>query len=197
LLKGSRIRVPLIASDLEQRRIVFDDDARDLLWPGFFAGHDQTDRKPIELRLPTGDSAPLPLEHFGGGEWGTTVSPRFWNWLRACEATGDDALVLEAIDAEARRYRIDLDAASGRDESAVRRRTAEVEQEAREHMWKRRSFSVAVWDLAKHLLATGCYRHPVPPEPISLIWRRVDTPASRRHTNFANPRRFVDALEME
>ena len=167
LLKGSRIRVPLIASDLEQRRIVFDDDARDLLWPSFFAGHDQTDRKPIELRLPTGDSAPLPLEHFGGGEWGTMGSLRFWNWLRACEATGGDALILEAIDAEARRYCIDLDAASVRDESAIRRRTAEVEQEAREHMWKRRAFSVAVWDLAKHLLATGCYRHPVPPEPIS------------------------------
>ncbi len=57
LLKGSRVRVPLIASDLELRLIVFDDDARDLLWPSFFAGHEQTDRKPIELRLPTGDSA--------------------------------------------------------------------------------------------------------------------------------------------
>src|SRR5215470_10679977 len=174
LLKGSRVRVPLIASDLERCRIVFDDDARDLLWPSFFAGHDQTDRKPIELRLPTGDSAPLPLEHFGGGEWGTTGSLRFWNWLRACEATGGDALILEAIDAEARRYRIDLDAASVRDESAIRRRTAEVEQEAREHMWKRRAFSVAVWDLAKHLLATGCYRHPVPPDPISSFWSRLD-----------------------
>src|SRR5262245_58993955 len=176
LLKGSRVRVPLIASDLEQRRIVFDDDARDLLWPSFFAGHDQTDRKPIELRLPTGDAAPLPLEHFGGGEWGTTGSTRFWNWLRACEATGGDALILEAIDADARRYRIDLDAASVRDESAIRRRTAEVEQEAREHMWKRRAFSVAVWDLAKHLLATGCYRHPVPPDPISSFWSRMDIP---------------------
>ncbi len=174
LLKGSRVRVPLIASDLEQRRVLFDDDARDLLWPSFFAGHDQTDRKPIELRLPTGDSAPLPLEHFGGGEWGTRGSPRFWNWLRACEATGGDALILEAIDAEARRYRIDLDAASVRDESAIRRRTVEVEQEAREHMWKRRAFSVAVWDLAKHLLATGCYRHPVPPDPISSFWSRLD-----------------------
>src|SRR5215813_9342449 len=167
LLKGSRVRVQLIASDLEQRRIVFDDDARDLLWPSFFASHEQTDRKPIELRLPTGDSASLPLEHFGGGEWGTTGSPRFWNWLRACEATGGDALILEAIDAEARSYRIDIDAASVRDESAIRRRTAEVEQEAREHLLKRRVFSVAVWDLAKHLLATGCYRHSVPPEAIS------------------------------
>jgi hypothetical protein len=42
-------------------------------------------------------------------------------------------------------------------------------------MWKRRVFSVAVWDLAKRLLAAGCYRHPVPPEPISPLWGRVDS----------------------
>src|SRR5262249_11166069 len=85
------------------------------------------------LRLPTGDCVSLPLEHFGGGDWGTTGSPKFWNWLCACEATGADALILGAIDAEARRYPVDLDAASVRDESAIRRRTAEVEQVAREH----------------------------------------------------------------
>jgi hypothetical protein len=96
-LKGSRIRVPLIASDLELRRIVFDDDARDLLRLSFFAGHEQTDRKPIELRLPTGDSASLQLEHFGGGEWGTTGSPKFWNWLRAYEAAVADALILRPL----------------------------------------------------------------------------------------------------
>jgi len=174
LLKGSRVRAPLIASDLDRRRIVFDDDTRELLWPSFFASHEQTDRKPIELRLPVGDSASLPLEHFGGGDWGTTGSPKFWEWLRYCEVTSADALILEAIDAEARRYRAGLDAASIRDESAIRRRTAEIEQKAREHLWKRRVFSVAVWDLAKHLLAAGCYRHPVPPEPISPLWNRVD-----------------------
>jgi Plasmid pRiA4b ORF-3-like protein len=174
LLKGSRVRVPLIESDLELRRIVFDYDARELLWPSFFAASEQIDRKPIELRLGEGDCISLPLEHFGGREWGTTGSPKFWNWLRACEATGGDALILEAIDAEARRYRANLDAASVQDESAISRRTAEVERESREHMWKRRVFSVAVWDLTKHLLATGCYRHPVPPEPVSPLWSRLD-----------------------
>jgi hypothetical protein len=174
MLKGSRVRVPLIASDLELRRIVFDHDARDLLWPSFFAGSEQVDRNPIELRLGAGDCVSLPYEHFGEGVWGTTGSPKFWNWLRACEATGGDALIFEAIDAEARRYRVDLDAASIRDESAIRRRTAEVEKAARDHMWKRRAFAVAVWDLAQHLLAIGCYKHPVPPDPISSFWGRLD-----------------------
>jgi len=51
LLKGSRVRVPLISSDLELRRIVFDYDARDMLWPSSFAASELIDRNPIELRL--------------------------------------------------------------------------------------------------------------------------------------------------
>src|SRR5262249_41804189 len=70
LLKGSRVRVPLIASDLELGRIVFDHDARELLWPSFFAGSEHIDRNPIELRFGAGDCVSLPFEHFGGGEWG-------------------------------------------------------------------------------------------------------------------------------
>jgi hypothetical protein len=42
-------------------------------------------------------------------------------------------------------------------------------------MWKRRVFTVAVWDLAPHLLATGCYRHPIPPDPISPFWCRIES----------------------
>jgi pRiA4b ORF-3-like protein len=174
MLKGSRVRVPLIASDLELGRIVFDYDARDQLWPSFFAGSEHVDRNPIELRLGAGDCVSLPFEHFGGGVWGTTGSPKFWNWLRACEATGGDALIFEAIDAEARRYCVDLDAASVRDEAAICRRTTEVEKAARDHMWKRRVFAVAIWDLAQHLLAIGCYKHPVPPDPISSFESRLD-----------------------
>src|SRR5262245_57552277 len=84
LLKGSRVRVPLISSDLELRRIVFDYDARDMLWPSFFAASEQLDRDPIELRFGAGDCVSLPLENFGGREWGTTGLLRFRNWLRAC-----------------------------------------------------------------------------------------------------------------
>src|SRR5262249_24123488 len=125
--------------------------------------------------LGAGECVSLPFEHFGEGVWGTMGSPKFWNWLRACEAAGGDALIFEAIDAEARRYRVDLDAASVMDEFAIRRRTADVERAARDHMWKRRVFAVAVWDLAQHLLATGCYRHPVPPDPISPFWRHIES----------------------
>ena len=32
---------------------------------------------------------------------------------------------------------------------------------------------MAVWTIARHLLAAGYYRNPVPPGAISVIWNRV------------------------
>jgi hypothetical protein len=173
LIKGSRVRVRLIASDTDQERIVFDEEARELLWPSFFAGYTQSDRDPVTVELPVGGCVKWPLEHFGNTDWGTTGSPDFWQWLQDCEAAGGDALIVEASDAEARRYRVSFDAEPVRDQSAIRRRTMEVELEAREYWWKRRASGVADWDIAKYLLAAGHYRNPVPPEPLSMIWSRI------------------------
>lgn len=178
LLKGSRVRVPLVASDLDRKLIVFDNEARELLWPSFYAGYAQSDRDPVRVQLPAGDRVEWPLEHFGDTDWGTTGSPDFWQWLRNCEAEGGDALIVEASDAEKRRYRVSLDAESVWDQSTIRRSTMEVEQEARDYWWKCRVSGVAIWDMAKYLLAGGHYRNPVPPEPLSMIWGRVRTQMS-------------------
>jgi hypothetical protein len=173
LIDGSLVRVPLVDSDLEARRIVIDDEARDLLWPSFFAIQSLQDRKPVHVIFPGGRQTTLPLEFYGNGTWGTGGSPELWKWLKAGKVQGGDALIVEAVDGAARRYRLSLDPQSSRDEAAIRRRTETVEQAAREHAWNRRAQGCAVWDMAKHLLVAGHYRHPVPPEPISPIWSRV------------------------
>ncbi len=173
LLKGSRVRSPLAASDLKQRRIIFDDEVRELLWPSFFAHQSLSDREPVDLKLPDGAHTPLPLDFFGNGVWGTTGSQDFWKWLRACKAADGDALIIEALNAETRRYRVSLDTEAKRDVAVLRRRTEEVEQAAREHLWRRRAQGSAVWEMAKYLLVAGYYRHPIPPDPITPIWNRV------------------------
>src|SRR5262245_47707756 len=103
MLKGSIVRAPLFASDLLRERIYFDDEVRDLLWPSFFAGQGELlDRNPVAIELPSGSHTSLSLDHFGQGNWGTLGTPDFWNWLQTCRATTGDALIIEAVDAEAR-----------------------------------------------------------------------------------------------
>lgn len=174
LLKGARVRTELKAEDLEHRRIIFDTDLRELVWPSFFANQELSDRSPVAVRLFTGATVTLSLDFFGEGIWGARVTRELWRWLCACEVKEGDSLIFEALDAEKRSYRLSLDAVSVRNEAAIRRRTDEIEQAAREYLWNRRSRGGAtVWELAKHLLATGLYRHPTPPEPIALFWNRV------------------------
>jgi len=199
LLKGSRVRVPLVATDFEQNRIIFNNEVRELLWPSFFAGQRLGDREPVDLKLPDGARTPLPLDFFGNGVWGTTGSRDFWKWLRASRAADGDALIIEAIDAETRHYQVSLDAKAERDAAVLRSRTEEVEQAAREHLWRRRAQGSAVWEMAKYLLVAGYYRHTVPPEPITHIWNRVlsqfgaaEAAAERRRTKRVKARKVYE-----
>ncbi|HZS04048.1 MAG TPA: plasmid pRiA4b ORF-3 family protein [Blastocatellia bacterium] len=199
LLSGSRARVPLVTSHLSNQRIIFDDEVRELLWPGFFASRELADEDPVVLRLPEGTHTPLPLDFFGQGVWGTTGSPALWNWLRFARAKGGDALVIEAADAEKKCYRVSLEPRAQRDDAAVRGRTAAVEQAAREYLWRSRARDPALWDLARGLLVAGHYRHPVPPEPITPVWNRIHdqlgvikATAGRRRVKWRQARRVYE-----
>src|SRR5215475_5187603 len=174
MAKGSIVRALLTASDLRQNRIYFDDEARDLLWPSFFASQGELlDRNPVDLELPGRTHTPLQLDHFGERIWGTKGTPDFWAWLQTCKVATGDSLIIEAVDAEARRYRAAFEAQAVRDTEALRKRTEEVEQAAEDYLWRRRAYGADVWTVGRHLLAAGYYKHPVPPEPISVIWNRV------------------------
>jgi hypothetical protein len=164
-LQGSRVRVELKTEDLKVKRIVFGNDVRDLLWPAFFGNQTIRDHDPINLALPNGKETLLPLDFFGSGVWGTTGTPELWHWLKQEGREGGDFLLLEAIDAEQRQYRLFLDADP--DPAVLEKRTQEVEAVAREVLWKRRQ-------MPKHLFLSGCYRHPIPPAPLERFWTRVN-----------------------
>jgi hypothetical protein len=139
LINGSRVRVPLVAYDGELARIVFDDEARDLLWPAFFAGQGASgDREPVDLRLPSGIHTAFPLEFFGQRIWGTTASSEFWQWIADCKAVSGDALIIEAVDADARCYSVRHESQWKRDAAAVRKRTEEIENAALDYVWRNR-----------------------------------------------------------
>lgn len=64
LLKDSYVRVPLFASDLKHQRVIIDDESRELLWPGFFAGNDAAYREPVTICFPDNSNTQVPLQHF-------------------------------------------------------------------------------------------------------------------------------------
>lgn len=171
-LQGSRVRVELKAADLQSKRIVFSEDVRDLLWPAFFGNQTTRDQNPIQLALPNGRDILLPLNFFGAGVWGTTGTPELWRWLQQEGREAGDYLLLEAIDAEQRQYRLLLE--DELDRVTLEKRTQEVEAVTREVLWKRRQIGTASWELPKHLFVAGCYRHPVPPAPLDQFWSRVN-----------------------
>jgi hypothetical protein len=44
--------------------------------------------------------------------------------------------------------------------------------QAAQAYFRRTVSGAAIWDISSHLLATGQYYHPVPPDPLEQIWTR-------------------------
>ncbi len=168
LINGSRVRVPLISCDGYLEKIVFDDEAQNLLRTPSFT----SDSKPVDLRLPNGAHASLQLELSRNRVWETAASPELWQWLKKCSAASGDALIIEAVDTEARCYSAVYESQRKRDAAAIRDRTKEIENVSLDYV-EDRDLYPSLFGLAERLLARGYYKHPVPPEPISCIWNRV------------------------
>jgi hypothetical protein len=108
------------------------------------------------------------LEFFGSGVWGTHSSPEFWDWFWTQDAKPGDHLIFQVIDGEAKRYAVRFERRTERDEAAIAARNQVVLKAALKRA--RRSSFPFVWEIAAHLLVTGLYQDPIPPDPIQEIW---------------------------
>ncbi len=168
VINGSVIRLPLTETDRSRQRVSYSDELRDALWPAFFEGQKRSDRSPIQLQLPDGTTCDWTLEFFGESDWGTTSSSKFWGWLNSIDAQPGDDLIFRVIDGEARQYGVEIQKHSDRDEGAIAERNRQILQVVQTYN-QRSHFEVLIWDIASHLLATGQYKHPVPPDPLEQI----------------------------
>jgi hypothetical protein len=168
VINGSVIRLSFSDSDLTQGKITFPEELRDALWPAFFENQKHADQSPIQIQLPDGKTSELTLDHFGEGIWGTRGSPVFWGWLKSASPQPGDNLIFRVIDGEKRRYSVEFQPHAKRDEEAIAARNEQMIQTASAYIQRNR-FVIAIWDLSSHLLATGQYRHPVPPDPLDQI----------------------------
>jgi len=171
VINGSRLRLPLSESDLAQRQLTYTEELRDALWPAFFEIQKRTDRSPVRLQLPNGTVVELTLEHFVKTQWGTHGSPEVWSWLKSLKARSGDELIFRVLDGEARLYVVEFQPRAARDEQAIAARNQQIVQAALAY-FQRTASGAAIWDISSHLLATGQYQHPVPPDPLEQIWTR-------------------------
>ncbi len=169
LITGSVLRLTLGKSDLSGQAVEFGNDMRDALWPAFLEIQKRIDRSPIQLQLPDGSKTSIPLDFFGKGHWGTSGSPEFWAWFKTLKAKPGDHLIFQVLDGMAKLSCVEFQARSQRDEAAVAARNQAILQAALAFV-RNRWQGAAIWDLVSHLLATGQYKHPVPPDPFSEIW---------------------------
>ena len=172
LINGSILRHTLQDAEFADKVLYWDDDLQDALWPTFFAPQKYRDRGPVTVELPDNTLSTLALEHFTYKNWGTHATPMFWHWFETLGAKADDHLIFSVLDGEEKRYAVTFETRAERDESAVDARNQAVLDTARKRA--KRPWGVTVWDLTTHLLATGMYRHPVPPDPISEIWSEYE-----------------------
>ncbi|CAG0983952.1 hypothetical protein ANRL3_02317 [Anaerolineae bacterium] len=171
VINGSVLRLTLSESDCRGMALEFTEELRDALWPAFFALQKRADRNPVNLQLPDGQTTRIPLDHFRETRWGTKGSPELWQWFKSVRAEPGDALILRVLDGEARLYAVEFQPRAARDESAIVARNQQVLQASLEYF--RRTVSGAeLWDISSHLLATGQYKHPVPPDSLEKLWTR-------------------------
>ena len=169
LINGSVLRLTLSKPDLEGPAIEFGDELRDAMWPTFFEIQKREDRSPVHVRLPDRTVTDVPLSFLGESRWGTTGSPEFWKWFKKLRAKPGDHLIFRVVDGEAKLYSVEFERRSARDEQAIADRNQTVVQAAAEVL-RKSVWGAAIWDITARLLATGQYRHPVPPDPLTEIW---------------------------
>lgn len=168
LINGSFIRHTLQEAELAENVLYWDEDLRDAFWPTFFAPKKYGDRSPVSVALPDGLVTQLTLEHFVYKVWGTPATSEFWNWFQTLGAKPGDHLIFRIIDGQTKQYAITFERHADRDEAAIAARNQAVIAAGLKRI--RQSRIPPVWDITTHLLVTGMYQHPIPPDPISEIW---------------------------
>jgi tetratricopeptide (TPR) repeat protein len=195
-LANNAFRQPLAASDLEAGTLVLNREVRSALWPDFFAG---PSRSPGEVTLVLADGPVLQarIEHLVAGQpiWGLSPTPVLADWYRQQGATPEDALIVQVLDVEARRYAVSLARRAERDESAIAARDQAL-ADAAEKVLRAARLSLPDFYLIPRLIAHDAYGHPLPPDPWEDVLR-ADLRFVVERRNAILTERVVNDLERE
>jgi hypothetical protein len=88
--------------------------------------------------------------------------------LKSVRPAPGDALHVKVLDGNARQYAVSFERRADRDDAAVAARNGQILQ-ASLRFFREKVNGAAIWDLAAHLLVTGCYRDQVPPDALERL----------------------------
>jgi hypothetical protein len=154
---------------MKDNRLYWDDDVKDAFCPTFFASQQYRDRSPINVTLPDGTITTFTLEMFSAGIWGTQADTNIWTWFHNLSAQPGDHLLFKVVDGETKQYEVANQNRKERNEETITKRNREFVEIGLKLM-QQRAYGIAPWDFTTYLLATGFYRHPIPPDPFSELW---------------------------
>ncbi len=119
--------------------------------------------RPFHLEDANGSVARASLHHADGGQWHLRGLGR---WLAAVGARPSDSVILWVVDGKDRRFRIELERASGGSPVALEGRNREVADLAAEVLDSLGPGAHLLFFVMRKLVARRAFHHPVPPEPL-------------------------------
>ncbi|MDO8689964.1 MAG: hypothetical protein Q7R39_08135 [Dehalococcoidia bacterium] len=169
LVEGSVVRIPLREKEPVNHPLVYTDEVRQAMWPGFFEIPMRGSRRPVLMRLPSGEEVCLPLEHLGGGVSGSPMPEELRRYLVDQGASEGDSLLVRVVDGEAGACEARLERRSERDEAAVAARNREVADAVYLVLARKGSRETPIWDLAIAALGRGAYRSDIAPDSLEAL----------------------------
>lgn len=169
-LKGAAFRHILGSSDIEQRRLAPDADARYALAPWSFDVPARHDPSPCQLALADGPVLIASVQPIGDGAWGLPTFPALGDWYDSMRFRPGDNLLIEVTDGEARMYHIWP--APAREEARIARRNRALSAAVAEVL-ATQSRPMPLGRLMAALVSRGVYHDSVPPGPLSRALGRM------------------------
>jgi tetratricopeptide (TPR) repeat protein len=169
LLQGSLLRVPLAEKKPANQPLIYPDEVRDALWPGYFEARKRQITRPVRMRLRDGDEVVLSLEFFGNGVWGSPMPEGLRRYLVDKRAGAGDSLLIRVVDGEAGHCEAWFEPRFEQDRAAVAERNRELADAAYPLVHASRSGDAVAWDLVALLLGRGAYRSDVAPDPLNAV----------------------------
>jgi hypothetical protein len=168
LLADNRFRHAIEPGELMRQFFLLGPELVIALWPSTFEIAKRRDESPalLELQGPEESRGVRVYREVEG--WGMQADPEFWSWLEGLDPHTGDELIFRVLDADARRYAVDLARRHERDDARIAARNHEIADLA-EGLLKAAHDAVILSSLGVRLIGLGAYQDPVPPDPLATV----------------------------